>query len=147
MLLRASELQCELEEQTVQLHKRQADSDKLQHSLSEADLEVNTSKAAEQVAKKEAWALKGELKAHAEAAAKVMHHTCPVVYCEQAQATPLYILRGMLPLISANNDCGFAHLWMLLHWVDHLLLTQNIQTLWLVPQHTSTSSVRVCWPS
>lgn len=89
---RASELQCELEEQTMQLHKRQSDLDNLQHSLSEADLEVNTSKAAEQVAKKEAWALKGELKAHAEAASKVMIHTCPGVYCKQAQAMPCYVL-------------------------------------------------------
>lgn len=68
---RASELQCELEGQTVELHKSQSALDRAQHSLSEQELEVSTSKAAEQSAKKEAWALRGELKAQAEAAAKV----------------------------------------------------------------------------
>ena len=71
----------------MQLHKGQSQADKLQHSLSERELEVAMAKAAVDTAKKEAWALRGELKAHAEAAAKVQmrilrpsmrtrNHTC-----------------------------------------------------------------------
>lgn len=71
MQCRASELQCELEGQTVQLHQAQSGLDKLQHSLSERDLELSTAKSAGDSAQKEAWALQGQLKAHAEAAAKV----------------------------------------------------------------------------
>ena len=71
MQCRASELQCELEGQTVQLHQAQSGLDKLQHSLSERDLELSTAKSAGDSAQKEAWALQGQLKAHAEPAAKV----------------------------------------------------------------------------
>ena len=67
---RASELQCELEGHAAQLLKGQSEQDKLQHSVSELQLEVSTSQAATESAKKEAWALKGELKARAEAAVK-----------------------------------------------------------------------------
>ena len=74
---RASELQCELEGLTVQLHKAQSGTDKLQHSLSERDLEVSTAKSAVDSAKKEAWALQGQLEAHAEAAAKVQSGLSP----------------------------------------------------------------------
>lgn len=73
-LLRASELQCELEGHAAQLQKGHSEQDKLQHSVAELQLEVSTSQAAAESAKKEAWALKGELKAHAEAAVKASPH-------------------------------------------------------------------------
>ena len=68
---RASQLQCELEEQVDKVHKVQAALDKAGHMLSEKDTDSAISKAATEAASREISSLRGELKAHADAAAKV----------------------------------------------------------------------------
>ena len=55
----------------MQLQKLHADVDKAQQNLSEAEMEATVGKAALEAHAREASALKGELKAHAEASAKV----------------------------------------------------------------------------
>lgn len=70
-LCRASQLQCELEEHAMQLHKVQAQLDKAEYMLSEKDTEAAISKAASEAGSREISSLRGELKAHADATAKV----------------------------------------------------------------------------
>ena len=64
-------MQCELEEQAVKGHKVQAQVEKAEHLLSEKDTEGAIGKAAAEAAARDISALRGELKAHADAAAKV----------------------------------------------------------------------------
>ena len=64
-------MQCELEEQATKLHKAQAELDKAEHLVSEKDTESAIGKAAAEAAGRDISALRGELKAHANAAAKV----------------------------------------------------------------------------
>lgn len=68
---RSAQLQCELEEQATKLHRVQAELDKAEHLLSEKDTESAIGKAAAEAAARNISALRGELKAHADAAAKV----------------------------------------------------------------------------
>ena len=68
---RSAQLQCELEEQATKLHKVQAELDKAEHLLSEKATERAIGKAAAEAAARNISALRGELKAHADAAAKV----------------------------------------------------------------------------
>ncbi|DBB14510.1 TPA: hypothetical protein ACH3X3_004792 [Trebouxia sp. C0006] len=70
---RASQLQCELEEQATNVHKLQSELDKAEHRLSEKEVEVSVGKASLEAASRDISALKGELKAHAEASAKAAH--------------------------------------------------------------------------
>ena len=70
-MFRAAQLQCELEEQASMAHKVQAQLDKAEHLLSEKDTEGTIGKAAAEAAARNISALRGELKAHADAAAKV----------------------------------------------------------------------------
>ena len=58
------------------MHKLQSELDKVQHRLGEQEVETSVGKAAGEAAMREISALKGELKAHAEAAAKVPSVTC-----------------------------------------------------------------------
>ena len=69
---RASQLQCELEEQATNVHKLQCELDKAEHRLSEMQVEASVGKASVEAAIRDISALKGELKAHAEASAKVI---------------------------------------------------------------------------
>ncbi len=74
---RASQLQCELEEQATNVHKLQTELDKAEHRLSEKEVEVSVGKASVEAASRDISALKGELKAHAEASAKVILQCMP----------------------------------------------------------------------
>ena len=58
------------------MHKLQSELDKVQHRLGEQEVETSVGKAAGEAAMRDISALKGELKAHAEAAAKVPTITC-----------------------------------------------------------------------
>ncbi len=69
---RASQLQCELEEQATHVHKLQCELDKAEHRLSEKEVEASVGKASVEAALRDISALKGELKANAEASAKVL---------------------------------------------------------------------------
>lgn len=69
---RASQLQCELEEQAINVHKLQSQLDKAEHRLSEMEVEASVSKASVEAVLRDISALKGELKAYAEASAKVI---------------------------------------------------------------------------
>ena len=69
---RASQLHCELEEQATHVHKLQSELDKEERRLSEKEVEVSVGKASVEAALRDISALKGELKAHAEASAKVL---------------------------------------------------------------------------
>lgn len=69
---RASQLQCELEEQATNVHKLQCELDTAEHRLSEMQVEASVGKASVEAAIRDISALKGELKAHAEASAKVI---------------------------------------------------------------------------
>lgn len=71
VVFRAAQLQCEVEEQATRAHKVQAQLDKAEHLLSEKDTEGAISKASAEAAARDISALRGELKAHADAAAKV----------------------------------------------------------------------------
>ena len=76
---RASQLQCEVEEQSMKLQKLQHELDKAQQSLNERELEVTVGKAAADAHARDVSALKGELKVHAEASLKVCYlflHAC-----------------------------------------------------------------------
>ena len=53
------------------MHKLQSELDKAEHRLSEKEMEVSIGKATADAAIRDVSALRGELKAHAEAAAKV----------------------------------------------------------------------------
>ncbi|KAL0020086.1 hypothetical protein WJX79_009298 [Trebouxia sp. C0005] len=70
---RASQLQCELEEQAINVHKLQSQLDKAEHRLSEMEVEASVSKASVEAVLRDISALKGELKAYAEASAKAAH--------------------------------------------------------------------------
>ena len=70
---RASQLQCELEEHATKLQKAHAQLDRAEHMLSKHETEGSISKAAVEAANREVSSLKGELKAHADAAGKVSH--------------------------------------------------------------------------
>ena len=70
-LCRASQLQCELEEHAMHLHKAQSQLDKAEHKLSEKDTEAAISKAASEAGSREISSLRGELKAHADTTAQV----------------------------------------------------------------------------
>ena len=54
------------------MHKLQSELDKAEHRLSEKEVEVSVGKASLEAASRDISALKGELKAHAEASAKVL---------------------------------------------------------------------------
>ncbi|DBA92530.1 TPA: hypothetical protein ACH3X1_002761 [Trebouxia sp. C0004] len=70
---RASQLQCELEEQATNVHKLQSELDKAEHRLSEKEVEASVGKASVEATLRDISALNGELKAHAEASAKAAH--------------------------------------------------------------------------
>ena len=54
------------------MHKLQTELDKAEHRLSEKEVGVSVGKASVEAALRDISALKGELKAHAEASAKVL---------------------------------------------------------------------------
>ena len=80
VVCRAAQLQCEVEEQATRVHKVQAQLDKAEHLLSEKDTEGAIGKASAEAAARDISALRGELKAHADAAAKVRHLLCAHAY-------------------------------------------------------------------
>lgn len=78
VVFRAAQLQCELEEQATKVLKAQAQLDKAEHLLSEKHTEGAIQKAAAEAAARDISALRGELKAHADAAAKVRNPHSPI---------------------------------------------------------------------
>lgn len=107
---RSAQLQCELEEQAAKLHKAQAQLDKAEHLLSEKDTESAIGKAAAEAAARNISALRGELKAHADAAAKVSVHVLfarsSVAHCVPACARKPPVLPSiLLPVLSSRLCC------------------------------------------
>ena len=79
------------------MHKLQSELDKVQHRLGEQEVETSVGKAAGEAAMRDISALKGELKAHAEAAAKVPTITCIELFtteCMQHSMSKLPISSG-----------------------------------------------------